>query len=84
MTQVRKKVVRMLALGGHADDRVLRLTQGEQYVCCHGSEKEHQQLSDFCEDVQRLVYSTGQTLEDFTTDELSNLLSGWMEREPMQ
>lgn len=84
MTQVRKKVVRMLALGNCADDRILRLTRGEQYVCCHGSEVEHQLLSDFCEEVQRWLRSTGQTLEDYTSEELSVLLKGWVEKEPTE
>lgn len=84
MTKVRKKVVRILALGNPAGDRILRLTQGEQYVCCHGSKMEHQHLRNFCEEVQRLVRSTGQSLEDYTTEELSNLLAGWVDGEITQ
>ncbi|MEX2608246.1 MAG: hypothetical protein WD708_12965 [Kiritimatiellia bacterium] len=84
MTQVRKKVVRMLALGGRADDRIFRLTRGRQYVCCQGSEAEHQQLSGFCEDLHQWLHSTGQSIEEYSPDELSALLAGWFDKESTQ
>jgi len=67
----------MLAVGGIPGDEIKRLTRGEAYTCCYGSETEHDQLAAFCEDLQDLLKTTGQHLTDFSPEELQELLKAF-------
>lgn len=64
----------MLAVGLQPDDRINRLTRGDSFTCCYGSEEEHGQLSAFCLALQDLLSSMGLKLSDFTPEELECLL----------
>ncbi|MGA0367844.1 MAG: hypothetical protein ACO3N7_00155 [Kiritimatiellia bacterium] len=65
----------MLAVGEIPKDAIHRITRGDTYTCCMGSESEHQRLSEFCQALQDLLASTGQQLSDYSPDELRDLLS---------
>ncbi len=82
MVQKRSYVARILAVGGPADDQIRRLTRGESFTCCYGSDAEHQQLSEFCVALQELLASTGQKLSDYTPEELGALLSQFNREDP--
>lgn len=71
----------MLAVGDSADDRIQRLTLGESFTCCYGSESEHRQLSEFCLALQDLLHSMDQQLSDFSPDELQDLLSRFVKED---
>lgn len=71
----------MLAVGNAPDDRIRRLTCGEDYTCCYGSEKEHHQLTTFCEYLQELLKSSGLQLRDFSPEELGELLNAYVREE---
>lgn len=71
MGHSREHISRILAVGSSAPDGIQRLTQGENYVCCQGSDAEHRRLSDFCQDVEELLSATGQELSDFTPEEFA-------------
>jgi len=69
MGQSREYVSRILAVGSPASDGIRRLTQGSSFVCCDGNEAEHEQLRDFCQNVEALLEASGQELTDFTPEE---------------
>jgi len=66
----------MLAVGDLPGDSIRRLTRGDSYTCCLGSESEHRSLSEFCQALQDLLASTGQELTEYSPEELSDLLRG--------
>ncbi|WFB34725.1 hypothetical protein P3T73_11195 [Kiritimatiellota bacterium B12222] len=78
MLEKRKQVSRMLAIGSHSNDQIQRITRGEEYTCYEGSEQEHAQLTAFCEWIQDLLKSTGQSLSDYSPEELQDLLTGFV------
>lgn len=71
MGKPRETISRILAVGSPASDGILRLTQGEWFVCCQGSEEEHRDLREFCLGVESLLEASGQDLCDFTPEEFS-------------
>jgi hypothetical protein len=77
MGNTREYLSRILAVGSPAADGVHRLTQGDSYVCCEGSQLEHQQLRDFCQQVEELLEATGQSLEDFTPEQFADLVKAF-------
>jgi hypothetical protein len=77
MSHIKRQVSRVLAVGGIPGDEIKRLTRGEAYTCCYGSESEHKHLAAFCEDLQDLLKSTGQSLPDFSPEELQELLKAF-------
>lgn len=77
MASKRKQVTRMLAVGNAPGDQIRRLTRGEAFTCCYGSEAEHSALTDFCLALQSLIDSTGQRLEDLSPEELRALIRGF-------
>jgi hypothetical protein len=81
MGQPREQLSRILAVGSPAPDGVHRLTKGDTYVCCEGSQTEHQQLSEFCRQMEALLEATGQSLEDFTPEEFADLVRAFANEE---
>jgi hypothetical protein len=71
----------MLAVGSVPDDQISRLTCGEAFTCCYGSETEHATLTAFCQALESLLSSSGQTLADFSPDELKALLDEFAQGE---
>ncbi len=69
-----KRVVRILALGSAPQDDQIRVTTGNQYSCWLGDDSQHQALHRFCEELLGLLQSLDMRLEDFSPQELTELL----------
>jgi hypothetical protein len=80
MGQSRESISRILAVGGPSEDGIHRMTKGESFVCCEGSDAEHRELADFCQNVEQLLQATGQDLQDFTPEEFSEWVKAFVPR----
>jgi len=81
MGQHREYMSRILAVGSPASDGIHRLTQGNTYVCCEGTDEEHEVLHRFCQNVEALLNASGLELQDLTPDEFACWVKTFMDHE---
>lgn len=79
MAVTREQVSRILAVGSPAPDGVHRLTRGEDFVCCEGSDQEHRDLQEFCRNVEALLQASGLKLQDFSPHEFAEWVTSFQE-----
>jgi hypothetical protein len=56
------------------------MTCGESFVCCQGSDREHEALQTFCQQVEALLDASGLLLSDFTPQEFAEWVMAFQEK----
>ncbi len=68
------RVVGLLGVGFDREDKLIRITQAENYRVLMGSPESHQALHKMCMKINEAVEASGRELSDYTPEEFMELV----------
>lgn len=69
-------MIRILGVGSHASDGVLRRSSGESFEVVLGDEELHEEMRELCLQLMERLGQLGLELHDLSSEQLTELLVG--------